>query len=226
MMTIPILTIDGPGGVGKGTASIQVAQQLGWHILDSGALYRVLGQAALKHKLTFEDAEGLGKLAHALDVRFLPDSSTGETCIILEGEDVTGAARSEEGGKYASLVAAIPQVRSALLERQRSFCQAPGLVADGRDMGTVVFPQALVKIFLTASPEERANRRYKQLKEKGISANLADLVKQLAERDKRDSQRTVAPLQPAQDALVIDTTSLSIEAMVQQILKQLEQALH
>lgn len=224
-MNIPILTIDGPGGVGKGTAALQIAAKLGWHMLDSGALYRVLGQAALKHGVAFDDENGLGKLAQHLDVRFLPDSSMGETRIELEGEDVTRAARSEEGGKYASLVAVIAQVRTALLERQRDFCQMPGLVADGRDMGTVVFPQAQVKIFLTASPQERANRRYKQLKGKGINANLADLVKQLEERDRRDSQRPVAPLQPAEDAWIIDTTSLSIEAMIAQIVAQVTRVL-
>ncbi len=217
-MSIPIITIDGPGGVGKGTASIWIAAQLGWHILDSGALYRVLGQAALKHGVAFEDEAGLGALARTLEVRFVANPQSGETRIVLEGEDVTQAARSEEGGQYASVVAAVAQVRSALLERQRHFCQAPGLVADGRDMGTVVFPQAQVKIFLTASPEERANRRYKQLKEKGNDANLADLIKQLAQRDKRDLDRAVAPLRAAEDAVVIDTTHLSIEAMVQQIL--------
>ncbi len=223
--TIPVLTIDGPGGVGKGTASLRVAAALGWHILDSGALYRVLGQAALKHGVALDAAEALEALANALDVTFLPDPSTGETRILLEGEEVTQAARSEAGGQVASRVATIAQVRTALLERQRAFRQLPGLVADGRDMGTVVFPDAAVKIFLTASPEERANRRYKQLKEKGIGANLADLVKQLAERDARDFGRAVAALQPAPDALLIDTTSMNIEVMVQRILDQVKLAL-
>ncbi len=222
---IPVLTIDGPSGVGKGTAALRVAQHLGWHILDSGALYRVLGQAAIKHGVAFDAADALEALAQGLEIEFLPDSHTGDTRIVLEGTDVTQAARSEEGGKAASLVAAIPQVRAALLERQQAFCQAPGLVADGRDMGTVVFPHAVLKIFLTASPEERANRRYKQLKEKGIDVNLPGLVKQLVERDTRDSQRLVAPLVAADDAIQIDTSHLDIESMVQKILTALHTAL-
>ena len=220
MSEIPILTIDGPSGSGKGTISARVAQQLGWHLLDSGALYRLVALGAERHQISLEDEIALADYATSLDVAFeLPKTGT-EPVTLLEGEAVGDAIRSETCGNAASKVAALPAVRAALLQRQRDFAQNPGLVADGRDMGTVVFPAAKVKIFLTASVEERAQRRYKQLIEKGISANLAGLLKEIAERDARDSQRKVAPLKPAEDALQLDTTSMTIDAVVEKVVQQ------
>jgi cytidylate kinase len=211
-----ILTIDGPSGSGKGTIARAVAVGAGWHLLDSGALYRLVALAGVKAGLRSDDVEGHVGLAGSMDVRFdvRPD---GEELVRLAGEDVTGQIRSEEAGQGASRVAAWPGVRSALLERQRAFAQPPGLVADGRDMGTVVFPAADLKIFLTASAEERALRRYKQLKDKGSDVSLAALSREITERDLRDSTRTVAPLKPAPDAVVIDSTGLSIEQVVEQV---------
>ncbi len=211
----PVLTIDGPSGSGKGTIAQLMARELGWHYLDSGAIYRVLAQAALKHQIELTDDKALTELAQHLDVRF--DFAGNELKVILEGEDVSLLIRSEQAGNAASKVAAIPAVRAALLQRQRDFRQAPGLVTDGRDMGTVVFADAPFKVFLTASAEERAQRRYKQLKQKGIESNLSDLIAEISERDKRDSERKVAPLRPAEGALVLDSTELGIEAVFEQV---------
>ncbi len=212
----PVLALDGPSGSGKGTISQLLAQRLGWHYLDSGALYRLVALAALRHGVALDDAAALSALARTLDARF-PTDPAQPPMIYLEGAEVSEALRSEQCGNTASRVAALPEVRAALLERQRAFRKAPGLVADGRDMGTVIFPDAMLKIFLTASPAERAQRRYKQLKDKGLDVKMDSLVKDIAERDARDSARATAPLKPAQDALVLDTTRMSIEAVVERI---------
>lgn len=212
---VPVIAVDGPGSSGKGTVSRIVATRLGWHFLDSGALYRLVALAATKHAVPLDSEIALETLAGHLDVEF--DASDSGT-VLLEGEEVTDAIRTEKCGQAASVVAALPAVRLALLDRQRAFRQPPGLVADGRDMGTVVFPEAPLKIFLTASREERARRRYKQLKEKGLDVTLAALLDELAERDARDSARSVAPLRPAPDAHVVDTTESDIEGVVTQIL--------
>jgi cytidylate kinase len=214
----PVITIDGPSGAGKGTVSRRVARELGWTLLDSGALYRLVALAARQRGTGFDDHGGLAALAGALDIRFDSDAG-GAELIRLDGADVTRLIRTEEAGNDASKVASIPAVRTALLDRQRRFAGPPGLVADGRDMGTVVFPHAEVKIFLTASPEERAQRRHKQLKEKGVAANLAALSLDIAERDARDTMRTVAPLVPSADATLLDTTGMSVEAVVQRVLE-------
>ncbi len=215
----PVITVDGPGGAGKGTISRLVAVQLNWHMLDSGALYRLVALAAQRHGLTWDNEAALIPLAGHLDVEFLADSGNTESRILLEGEDVTNAIRTEECGSGASQVAVLPGVRQALLDRQRAFRRPPGLVADGRDMGTVIFPDAELKIFLTASSEERALRRHKQLKEKGIDVNVATLSKEISARDARDAQRSAAPLQPARDAITIDTTALTIDAAVEQVMQ-------
>ena len=217
MTDIPVLTIDGPSGSGKGTISLLVARKLGWHMLDSGALYRLVAFGADKHQISLQDEAALADYARTLDVRFDQADGADELAIFLEGEDVTHGIRTEKAGNAASKVAAIQVVRDALLDRQRDFSQAPGLVADGRDMGTTVFPNAGLKIFLTASAEERANRRYKQLKEKGIDVSLPALLTEIAERDARDSQRTASPLKPAVDAILLDTSKLSIDEVVQQV---------
>ncbi|MDX1594450.1 MAG: (d)CMP kinase [Gammaproteobacteria bacterium] len=208
--TAPVVTIDGPSGSGKGTISQRLADRLGWHYLDSGALYRLTALAADRHGVALDDVARLARLAASLDVRF-EVAGDGER-IFLDGAEVGPELRSEVTGDGASRVAALPEVRAALLARQRAFRLPPGLVADGRDMGTVVFPDAEVKIFLTASSAARAERRYKQLKEKGIAANLADLSADLAERDRRDSERAAAPLKPAVDAVIVDSTELDILA--------------
>ena len=209
MADIPVLTIDGPSGSGKGTVAQLMAKELGWHYLDSGALYRVLAQAAIKHHIDLANENAVAEIAQKLDVEFVVQQGT--LIVLLEGVDVSTLIRSEQAGNAASKIAALPQVRSALLERQYAFRQAPGLVTDGRDMGTVVFPDARYKVFLNASAEERAKRRHKQLKEKGIESNLAGLVAEISERDQRDRQRTVAPLRPADDAIELDSTSLGID---------------
>lgn len=216
---IPVLTIDGPSGSGKGTISALVARELGWHLLDSGALYRLVALGATRHAIDLADEAALAEYAASLDVCFelQPDGSA--PGILLEGELVGDAIRTEACGNGASKVAALAVVREALLQRQRDFQKSPGLVADGRDMGTVVFPQAGVKVFLTASVDERAQRRYKQLKDKGISANLPDLLKEIAERDARDAGRTVSPLKPAADAVVLDTTSSTIEEVCDRVMQ-------
>ena len=215
--SVRILTIDGPSGSGKGTISRAVARRLGWHLLDSGALYRLVALAGTLQRVSPEDPEGHARLAGTMDVVF-GVGPQGEEHVTLAGRDVTADIRTETAGQGASRVAAWPIVRTALLERQRAFAAPPGLVADGRDMGTVVFPEADLKIFLTASPDERALRRYKQLKDKGSGVSLAALSREITERDLRDSTRAVAPLRPAPDARVLDSTGLSIEAVVAQVL--------
>ena len=209
MQSFPVVTIDGPSGAGKGTLSALVSEYLQWHFLDSGAIYRVLATACVHHNIDLSDEESIIPLAISLDVAF--PTVDGHTRVILEGEDVTDSIRTEVVGANASKVAAFPGVREALLRRQRSFSQAPGLVADGRDMGTVVFPRAQAKIFLTASAQARAERRYKQLKEKGHDVNIARLLADIQARDERDTNRSTAPLVAADDALVLDSSDLSIE---------------
>lgn len=221
---IPVITVDGPSGSGKGTVSRRVASRLGWHFLDSGALYRLVAVAARHHAVPLEDEISLKTLAAHLDVEFEAVEGDIESRILLEGEDVGNAIRTEECGRDASVVAALPAVRQALLERQRAFREPPGLVADGRDMGTVVFPEAQLKVFLTASRDERARRRYKQLSEKGIDANLQHILGELAARDARDSERSVSPLRPADDAVIIDTTAIGIDGVVAQVLSLWQEA--
>jgi len=214
----PIVTIDGPSGSGKGTISRAVARRTGWQLLDSGALYRLVALAGATAGLESVDERGHGEIAASMDARFgsAPD---GSERVWLDGRDVTEAIRSEGAGQGASRVAAWPAVRAALLGRQRAFARSPGLVADGRDMGTVVFPRADLKIFLTATPEERALRRHKQLKDKGSDVSLPALSREIAERDLRDQTRPVAPLRPASDACVIDSTGIEIEAIVGRVLE-------
>jgi CMP/dCMP kinase len=216
---VPVVTIDGPSGSGKGTIAEALARRLGWHRLDSGALYRSIGVAAERKGVPLDDPAGLARLTRGLELSFAADPD-GES-VRIEGEDVTAAIRSEKAGQAASVLSAVPAVRQALLERQRAFAVAPGLVADGRDMGTVVFPGALLKVFLTASPEQRAERRHKQLKEKGIDVSLRDLSQDIADRDRRDSTRAVAPLRPAEDARVLDSTAQSPAEVLQRILEWL-----
>jgi cytidylate kinase len=213
-MNIPVITIDGPSASGKGTIAERVAEALGFHVLDSGALYRLTALYAMRQGVDLQDEEAVAELAIALPAEF----RAGE--IWLDGENATQTIRAEAVGEGASKVAALPGVRQALLERQRAYAQAPGLVADGRDMGTVVFPHASIKVFLTASPEARAERRYKQLIEKGNPANLGDLVRDMRARDERDTQRAVAPLKPAPDATLLDSTSLNIDQVVAAVLEQ------
>jgi CMP/dCMP kinase len=212
-----VIAIDGPSGSGKGTVARLVAEQLGWHLLDSGALYRLVALAGAARRLDPGDEPGHAALADALDARFEVDASGAER-VLLDGREVTRELRAESTGNMASVVAAMPAVRVALFERQRAFAQPPGLVADGRDMGTVIFPSAGLKVFLTASADERARRRHKQLKEKGLAANLAGLSQEILERDQRDAARTTAPLKPATDAVLIDSTGVPVEAVVQRIL--------
>ncbi len=215
---VPIITIDGPSGSGKGTIARQVADRLGWHLLDSGALYRLVALAGQRKGISRDDQAGYERVAQQLDVRFGLAADGGEQ-VWLENEEVSGAIRTEQAGEGASQVAAMPGVRAALLERQRAFATAPGLVADGRDMGTVVFPAAALKIYLTASAEERARRRYNQLKDKGLDANLAALSLDIAERDRRDASRPIAPLKPVDDALIVDSTSMTIDAVLARVLE-------
>lgn len=214
----PVLAIDGPSGSGKGTVARQLADALGWHLLDSGALYRLLALAAQRAGLDHDDETALSELARRLPVRF--DGTT----VMLEGEDVTGAIRTEQCGAMASRVAALPGVREGLVALQRAFRRPPGLVADGRDMGTVIFPDAPVKVFLTASATERARRRYKQLKEKGFDVNLPGLFTEVANRDRRDAERAVAPLRPATDARVIDSTDMTVDEVVAAVLGEARRA--
>ena len=219
----PVIAIDGPVGSGKGTIARSVATALGWHLLDSGALYRLVALAAARHGVALDDVDGLAELAAGLDAGFGSDADGGEL-IWLEGEEVTGDIRTEECGAGASTVAVLQPVRDALFQRQRDFRRAPGLVADGRDMGTHVFTDATLKVFLTASAEERAKRRHKQLKGKGIDVSLAALSRDIEERDRRDSERSVAPLRPAEDARVLDSSGLSIEEVVATVLDWAEQS--
>jgi cytidylate kinase len=206
----PVITVDGPSGVGKGTLCQWLALRLGWHLLDSGALYRLTALAALDRDLPLEEESSVAAVAASLDVEFVAADDHGFLRIILDGVEVGAALRSETVGNAASRVAALPAVRAALLQRQRDFRRRPGMVADGRDMGTVVFPDAELKLFLTASAGERARRRHKQLSEQGSDANLERLLGEIAERDARDTQRATAPLRPAADAEVLDTTGLGI----------------
>jgi len=216
---VHVVTIDGPSGSGKGTIGRLLAQKLDWHYLDSGALYRLVALAALRRNVDLRDAGALTPIAANLDVRFT-SASAGDR-VYLDGADVSAELRTERAGDAASKVAVVPEVRTALLKRQRDFAIAPGLVADGRDMGTVVFPDALLKVVLTASAEARAMRRHKQLKEKGIDVSLPDLSWDIAQRDARDANRTVAPFRPAPDAHVVDSTSLTPEEVVAHILNRL-----
>ena len=212
----PVITVDGPSGSGKGTVSRIVARRLGWHLLDSGALYRLVALAGLRDGLRADDEAAHTHAAERLDVRFGAEGA--DEGVWLDGREVTTELRTETTGNAASRVAAMPAVRTALLGRQRAFARPPGLVADGRDMGTVVFPTAEVKIYLTASADERALRRHKQLKDKGLDVSLAGLSQEILERDRRDSSRAVAPLRPADGAVVIDSTGLAVESVVDRIL--------
>ena len=215
MTSIPVITIDGPSGSGKGTVAVRIAEKLGFTLLDSGALYRSVGIAALRGGIDLRDHQQIAELARHLNIEFgvsSPDS------VWLDGEDVSLEIRTDIGSELASQIGAIPAAREALYERQLAFRKAPGLVADGRDMGTVVFQDAIIKIYLTARPEERAQRRYKQLIDKGIDASLPDLLRDLKERDARDSERPISPLKPAKDAVVLDTTDLHIDQVVAQVL--------
>ena len=213
---VPVLAIDGPSGSGKGTVSRAIARRLGWHLLDSGVLYRLIALAAQQRKVALDDSEGLAQIAATMDVKFAPIDDDEQ--VFLDGKEVSAELRTEACGDAASRIAPQEIVRQALINRQRAFAQAPGLVADGRDMGTVVFPQASLKVFLTASASERAVRRYKQLKDKGIDVSLAALSRDVDERDRRDAERDVAPLRPAEDARVLDSTGLSPEEVVARIL--------
>lgn len=216
--TTPVLTIDGPSGSGKGTISRAVADALGWHLLDSGALYRAVGYAAGAAGLDLSDAEAVTRCAEQTRIAFRDPKDGGETRVIVNGHDATDELRTETAGAAASAIAAIPGVRNALFDKQRSFRRSPGLVADGRDMGTVIFADADYKVFLTASAEERAKRRYKQLKDKGLSVNLAALLREIEARDARDASRAVAPLKPAADALIVDTTAVAVADVVARVL--------
>ncbi|MES5814361.1 (d)CMP kinase [Pseudoxanthomonas sp. Soil82] len=216
MPPVPVLTIDGPSGAGKGTVSRLVAGRLGWHYLDSGALYRAVGVAASWADLDLSDPAALVRCTFDTDIRFQDDG--GSLRVIVNGTDATDELRLETTGTLASAIAAIPEVRAALKERQRAFRREPGLVADGRDMGTVIFPDATTKVFLTASAEERARRRHNQLKEKGVSVTFDGLLREILSRDARDAQRAVAPLKPADDAVLLDTTGLSIDEVVDRVL--------
>ncbi len=211
----PVITVDGPSGVGKGTISQMLAQRLGWHFLDSGALYRLTALAARRRGVALDDEPAVAALAEQLPVRFV--AGTGEPQIFLDEQAVTAEIRTETAGNDASKVAVLPAVRQALLARQRAFRQAPGLVADGRDMGTAVFPDAPVKLFLTARADVRAERRYNQLMEKGLNVSLASLLQDIEERDARDRSRAVSPLLPAEDAVLVDTSELNIEGVFEQV---------
>lgn len=214
---VPVLTIDGPSGSGKGTVSARVAQALGWHLLDSGALYRAVGYAAGVAGLDLSDVEAVTRCARGTRIHFRPGAKGAAARVVVNGHDATDDLRTETAGGAASAIAAMPSVRAALVDLQLAFRRAPGLVADGRDMGTVIFPDAAFKVFLTASAAERAKRRYKQLKEKGLGVTLTDLQREIEARDSRDASRTVAPLKPADDAVLVDTTGMSVEEVVARV---------
>lgn len=216
--SVPVLTIDGPSGSGKGTVSRLVAEQLGWRLLDSGALYRAVGYAAGMAGLDLSDADAVTRCAETTKIQFRAAPNDGETRVIVNGHDATDELRTETAGAAASAIASVPSVRKALVELQLSFRRRPGLVADGRDMGTVIFPDAPYKVFLTASAAERAKRRYKQLKEKGLSVTLTSLQSEIEARDARDASRAVAPLKPADDAVLVDSTGMGIEEVVAKVL--------
>ena len=213
----PVLTIDGPSGSGKGTISRIVAARLGWHYLDSGALYRAVGLAAAWNEVDLADHAAVANRARQTGIRFRTDGDA-EPRVLVDGVDATDDLRTETAGAAASAIASIPEVRLALVDLQHGFRELPGLVADGRDMGTVIFPDATWKVFLTASAEQRAQRRYKQLKDKGVSVNLRDLLREILARDARDAERAVAPLKPADDAVLIDTTDVPVESVVERVL--------
>lgn len=220
---VPVVTIDGPGGSGKGTVCALLARELGWHLLDSGALYRLTALAARKRTINLDDEQAVAVVAEHLDVQFLAGFAEEPTKILLDGNDVTAAIRQEEIGIAASKVATQPAVRSALLARQQAFAELPGLIADGRDMGTVVFPNAPVKIFLTASAEERAKRRFLQLQEQGVNVSLDRLLEDIVRRDEQDTNRAVAPMKPADDAIILDSTRLSIQEVLTRVKALMEQ---
>ena len=215
---VPVLTLDGPSGSGKGTIARAVADRLGWHLLDSGAIYRAVGYAAGVREIDLDDAEAVARCATETRIEFRDPGDGGDTRVIIDGIDATDAIRTETAGAAASAIAALPEVRKALVDKQLAFREPPGLVADGRDMGTVIFPDAPFKVFLTASPAERAERRYKQLKAKGLDVTLASLLHEIELRDTRDASRTVAPLRAAADAVVIDSSGQSIAAVVDAVL--------
>ena len=216
--TINVITIDGPSGTGKGTLSLMLADKLGWHYLDSGVLYRVLAYVAIQQSIAFDDAVQLAQIAEKMPVQFILNKSNSSYSVTLDNKDITKLIRSEEVSVASSQVSAHASVRNTLIQLQKSFRQAPGLITDGRDMGTVIFPTAQLKVFMTACPEIRAQRRYKQLKEKGIDVSLVTVQSELSERDKRDQERSVAPLKPADDACIVDTSNKSTNEVLQEIM--------
>jgi len=221
-MNIPVLTIDGPSGAGKGTVSRAVSRKLGWHYLDSGSIYRALAISVLKQGLNLNDVAAIVELAGHIQLQFICEDDGLK--VDLNGEDISAQLGMESTGNTASIIAAYPEVRAVLLQKQKDFKRAPGLVADGRDMGTVVFPDAEFKVFLTASAEERAKRRYKQLIEKGIDANLCQITSEIEARDRRDRERATAPLRPAEDAVCIDSSDLTIEQVIAQVMDFIRQS--
>jgi len=222
MSEVPVITVDGPGGTGKGTICAYLAARTGWHLLDSGALYRVLAHAAISRQLPLDDEAGLSSLAMEMKLSFQTENQN--IRVILDGEDVSEPIRTEICGDTASRIAAYAGVRQALLDKQRAFKSPPGLVADGRDMGTVIFPEAALKLFLTASPDERAKRRYKQLKQKGISVNLQRLSTDIKSRDARDEGRDISPLRPASGAIIIDSTDLGVDEVCKYVSELVQEA--